>query len=76
MGWSYMPLWRQLLERKMKKTTLGELAKVFPNTMAKMGRDETVSMDAIGRICQTLGCRIEDVVEYVPDAPESNETVQ
>ena len=67
MPWSYMPLWRQLLERKIKKTKLGQLAKVYPNTIAKMGRDESISLDAIGRICQVLNCRIEDVIEYVPD---------
>ena len=67
MGWSYMPLWRQLLERRIKKTKLGQMAKIYPNTIAKMGRDEAVSLDAIGRICQTLNCRIEDVIEYIPD---------
>ena len=71
MGWSYLPLWKLLLEKKMKKTKLGELAKVFPSTIAKMGRDEEVSMGAIGRICQVLDCRIEDVVEYVPDNDEA-----
>ena len=66
-----MPLWRMLLERRIKKTKLGEMAKVYPTTIAKMGRDESVSLDAIGRICQVLNCRIEDVVEFVPDKDET-----
>jgi len=35
--------------------------------MAHLGKDEPVTMDALGKICKALNCRIEDIVEYIPD---------
>lgn len=32
-----------------------------------MGKDENVSMEILGRICQALDCKIEDIVCYIPD---------
>ena len=32
-----------------------------------MGKDETISMDALGKICAALHCRIEDILEYIPE---------
>lgn len=39
--------------------------------MSKMGRDEIVSLEVIDRICQKLNCNIEDVLEILPDSPDS-----
>lgn len=67
MAWSYTALWKLLIDRNMKRTDLISLAGINSRTLAKMGRNETVSMDALGRVCQLLDCKIEDIVEYVPD---------
>ena len=67
MAWSYTSLWKLLIDRNMKRTDLISLAGINSRTLAKMGRNETVSMDALGRVCQLLDCKIEDIVEYVPD---------
>jgi DNA-binding Xre family transcriptional regulator len=32
-----------------------------------MGKDEPISMDALGKICAALNCRIEDIVEFIPE---------
>lgn len=39
--------------------------------MSKMGRDEIVSLEVIDRICQKLNCKVEDVLEILPDSPDS-----
>ena len=67
MSWNYAPLWKILIDRNMKRTDLLSKAKIYSQTLAKMGKNEAVSMDALGRICQALDCRIEDVVEFVPE---------
>lgn len=67
MAWSYDKLWKLLIDKKMKKTDLLTSAGLHPQTLAKMGKGETVSMDALARICASLNCRIEDVLEYIPD---------
>jgi DNA-binding Xre family transcriptional regulator len=37
-----------------------------------MGKNETVSMDALEKICASLNCRIEDIVEFVPEEPKKD----
>ena len=63
---SYKPLWRQLIDKDMNKTKLRELTGLPSATMAKMSRNEYVGMKALDRVCEALGCRIEEVIEHVP----------
>jgi DNA (cytosine-5)-methyltransferase 1 len=51
----------------MKKTDLLEVAGIYSQTLAKMGKNEAISMDTLGKICAALNCRIEDIVEFIPD---------
>lgn len=67
MGWSYKPLWKLLIDRRMTREELRVAVGTSSATIAKMGRGENVSMDVLDRICTYLGCRIEDVVEHVPE---------
>ncbi|MGI6124391.1 MAG: helix-turn-helix domain-containing protein [Acetivibrionales bacterium] len=67
MAWSYAPLWKLLIDRGMKRTDLLSVAGIYSQTLANMGKNKPVSLDVLGRICSALGCRIEDVIVYVPD---------
>lgn len=64
---SYKPLWHLLLDKNMKKVELRDLAHLSTTTLAKLGKDESVNLDILIRICNVLHCRIEDVVEFVED---------
>lgn len=64
---SYKPLFRLLLERDMSKTQLKNGVSLSPNVMSKLSKGEYVSMEVIERICKYLNCRIENVVEILPD---------
>lgn len=68
MAWDYTPLWKLLIDRKMKKADLLDMAKIYSQTLAKMGKNEPISMETLGRICEALDCRIEEVVAFVPDS--------
>lgn len=70
MAWSFAPLWKILIDKRMKRTDLLTLAGLHPQTLARMGKDESISMDALGKICTALNCRIEDIVEFVPGQQE------
>ena len=61
-----------LIQRKMTKTMLREQSKLTSAALAKMGKCQPVTMDALGKICATLNCRLEDIVEYVPDDTEQS----
>ena len=63
---SYDPLWKKLIDAKMNKTELAEKAGIARSTIAKMGKNEIVSLDVIVKICNTLDCDIADVVSCLP----------
>ena len=63
MSVSYNKLWHLLLDKDMTKTELRSLAGVSTNVIAKMGRNESISMDSLTKICTALHCDIADVVE-------------
>ena len=71
MAVSYNRLFKLMIDRKMRKKDLCELAGVSTSTMSKMGRDEIVSLEVIDRICQKLNCNVEDVLEILPDSPDN-----
>ena len=52
MAANYNKLWKILIDRKMKKTDLIELAGVSTTTLAKLSKDEYVSMEILYRICK------------------------
>lgn len=64
---SYIKLWKLLLDKKMKKTDLLSVADISTTTLAKLSKDQLVSMDVMGRICKALYCDIGDVMEIIPD---------
>lgn len=64
---SYKPLMRMLLEKDMTKTELRIQTGMSMATLAKIGKNEYVSMATLNDICKVLDCRIEEVIEYVPD---------
>lgn len=66
MGWSYKRLWIQLIQKNMKRTDLKPLAGINSTTLAKMGRNEPVTMGALEKICIALDCSLDDVVEFIP----------
>ncbi len=67
MAVSYNRLWKLLIDKKMSKADLRRAAKVSPNTMTKLSRDEEVSIAVLERICGILGANIGDVMDFVPD---------
>lgn len=50
----------------MKKKDLGDTAGVSANTIAKMGKNELVSLEVLVRICRALNCDIGDIMEVFP----------
>jgi len=59
---SYDSLWKRLIDEKMKKTDLIELAKISSSTLSKLSKDQIVSLDVLIKICYALECDIGDIV--------------
>ena len=51
----------------MKKMDLLEAVEMSPNTLAKLGRNEDVSMDVLKRICTYFKCDVGDIMELIPE---------
>lgn len=64
---SYNKLWKILIDKDMKKADLRKLAKISSNTIAKLGKNETVRMDILLKIATALGCKVEDLFETIFD---------
>ena len=64
---SYKRLWKLLIDRDMKKKDLAEKANLSNYTINKMNKSENVNTDTLVKICGALNCRIEDIMEVVPD---------
>lgn len=70
MAWSYKRLWILLVENNMKKTDLLKIAGISSTALAKMGKNEPITMTALGKLCEALRCDIDDIVEYIPEQGE------
>ena len=67
MAISYKRLWKLLIDQEMSKKQLEITANLSSSTIAKMNKGKGVTTTTLERICRVLNCRIEDVVEFVPD---------
>ena len=63
---SYNKLFKLLIDKGLKKTEFANMIGISASTLAKLSRNETVSMDVIIRICRTLECTVDDVLEILP----------
>ena len=64
---NYKKLWKLLIDKDLKKKDLAKLAGISSTSIAKMGRNENVTMDVLVKICTALGCEISDIVELTPE---------
>ena len=48
----YDKLWKLLIDKKLKRTDLIKNANISSNVLARMGHEEPVSLDSIGKICE------------------------
>lgn len=67
MPFSYNKLWKLLIDKNMTKSELTKAIGISSSTMAKMGKNENVSLEVIDKICALLECDINDILEYVYD---------
>lgn len=64
---SYNKLWKLARDNKMNKRGLAKAAEVSFNTVAKLGKDELVSMEVMFKLCKVFHCDIGDVMEVIEE---------
>lgn len=68
MAVNYNKLWKLMIDKSINKTELTHLAGITTNAMAKLGRNEDVKVRVLEKLCTTLDCKLDDIVEFVPDS--------
>ena len=61
---NYNKLWKLLIDKNIKKTELCNLAGISTNAMAKLGKNESVQLEILLKVCKVLNCRLDDLLEY------------
>lgn len=64
---SYNKLWKLMIDRGMNKSKLRELTGIGTNTLAKLSKNQAVSMEVLMKICNNLNCDISDVCEFIKE---------
>ena len=64
---SYDKLWKILIDKRMNRTELKDMAGISFNVLAKMGRNEYISMDSLEKICCALDSNIGDIIDIIAD---------
>ena len=72
MAVTYKKLWKLLIDKDMKKKELASLAGINPTTISKMSRGDNVTVEVLEKICSVLDCKLDEIMEFVPDKPILN----
>lgn len=64
---SYKKLFKKMIDLDMKNSELMEKAEVSRSTFYKMKNSENITTDVIVRICDSLNCGINEIMELVND---------
>lgn len=68
---SYNKLWKLLIDRKMSAAELRRKTNISPNTMTRLRRDQEVTMQVIGKICEVFEVDVGDIMSYEIESDEN-----
>lgn len=67
----YDKLWKLLIDKKLKKTDLIEKANISTNVLARMGKEEPISLESLEKICKSLHVDVGDIIEFTTNPNEN-----
>ena len=73
MAISYKKLFHMLIDRNMTAAELQKEAGYSANISTRRRRDEYVSLESMEKICRPLDCKVDDIVEFIPDEDKVSE---
>ena len=72
MAVDYSNLWKLLIDKRINKTQLRKMAHLSTNAIAKLGKNESVSLETLQKICNALSCSIEDILTLTPETSDGS----
>lgn len=70
MAVTYKKLFHLLIDRGISTSELTEQAGFSANILTRLRRDQYISLDSIEKICLALGCKVDDILEFIPEEKE------
>lgn len=67
MSISYDPLWQMLAELNITKMELAKMIGISNATLAKLSKNEPITLTTVDKICNRFDCKIENVVRHIPE---------
>lgn len=67
---NYNKLWKLMIDKGINKTQLREKTGISTNSLAKLGKNESVQLEILIKICSVLKCNVDDIVDYSIDKEE------
>ena len=61
---SYNKLWKLLIDKGMNRTQLREQTGITTNILAQLGKNGSVQLEVLAKICEVLDCKIDDIVDF------------
>lgn len=59
---TYKKLWKLLIDNELNKTQLCDAAGISGNIIAKLGKNESVALESLVKISETLGVDIGNII--------------
>ena len=67
MAVTYKKLFHMLIDRDMTPAQLQQEAGYSANIATRLRRDIYISLESVEKICRVLNCKVDDIVEFIPD---------
>lgn len=67
----YNKMFHMMIDKKVSTTQLMAKARFSANIITCLKKDEYVSMESIEKICTSMNCRVDDILDFVPVNKES-----
>lgn len=67
MAVTYKKLFHMLIDRNMTPAQLQQAAGYSANISTRLRRDSYISLESVEKICRVLGCKVDDIVDFIPD---------
>lgn len=67
MAVSYKKLFHLLIDKNMTVAELQKQAGYSANISTRLRNETYISLESIEKICHVMNCRIDDIVEFIPD---------
>ncbi len=73
MAVTYKKLFHMLIDREMSIAELQKQAGYSANISTRLRNDTYISLESVEKICRVLNCKVDDIVEFVPDRNDDTE---